>query len=195
MQMRYSYDEALADGFSLQQFTKIMEGRGYQCVRRIPADAMQFLEEIWELPAQRGVIKYIYDHLVQVAKIHVESDIQGEPTRILAELEDDLPLLDHAPLRKQAMGTSHEERVYALRALATVVPGYWGGAVNAFRTALKDPNPGIRKLAIACIARYPYAVFVDDLEELAAGEPDADIKARALRLAKDLNEHGRRGTI
>lgn len=193
--MKYSYEEALADNFSLAQFKQVMDRRGLLWMSRIPAGDMQFMEEVWQLPDRRGTVKYIYDHIVEVPKIRAESDIHGEPTRILADLENDLPLLDHVPLRKQAMGTSHEERVYALRALAAVVPNYWGGAVNAFRAALKDSNPGIRRLAIACIARYPYAVFVDDLEELAANETDVDIRASALRLARDLDEHGRRGTL
>jgi hypothetical protein len=192
--MKYSYEAALPDKFSLEQFKQVMDRRGWGWVRRQTAGDVQFLEEVWELPDQRGVVKYIYDHILEVPKIRAETDIHGEPTRILGELAHDLSLLDLPPLRKQAMGTSHDERVYALRALAAVVPNFWGGAVNAFRAALKDPDPGIRRLALFCITRYPYAEFIADLETMAAAESDVNLKASALKLAKALTEHGRNST-
>ncbi len=50
----------------------------------------------------------------------------------------------------------------------------------------------MRMLGMVCIARYPYNLFADDLEELAKTEPVAVNKAEALRLAQDLREGGKK---
>jgi len=93
MTMKYSYYEALPEAFSLERVKQVFEGRGYRWVQRFPAGELQLQEEIWELPEDRGAVRYIFDHFVEVPSIKAESDIHGEPTKILADLVPDLPLI------------------------------------------------------------------------------------------------------
>jgi hypothetical protein len=56
-------------------------------------------------------------------------------------------------------------------------------------------EPQLRELVLVCIGRYPAFVFAQDLDDQAAVEPDPKIQQNQLALAKDLREHGKRGTL
>lgn len=191
--MKYYFDAALPENGTLDDVKRVMEARGYTWVQRIPKAELQLAEEIWRLPDDRGAVRYVYDHFVEVPSIRAESDIHGEPAKILIDLERDLPMLHIEDLTKQVQ--SPPQRIYALRALAAITTTFHGDVIAAFKAAIKDPDPAIRRLAMVVISRYPYFVFVRDLEQQAAAEPDPEIKEEALRLAKDLREHGKRGTL
>jgi hypothetical protein len=192
--MTYFFDAALPERFGLDSVKRVMEARGYKWAQRIPKQELQLAEEIWSLPDDRGAVRYVYDHFVDVPSIRAESDIHGEPSKILTDLERDLPFLYTGALTKQAMSSS-PERAYALRALAASTERYHGGVITAFKAAIKDPDPAIRELVLVCIGRYPAFVFAQDLDDQAAVEPDPKIQQNQLALAKDLREHGKRGTL
>jgi hypothetical protein len=192
--MKYFFDAALPESFRLDDVKQVMEARGYPWAQRIPAAELQLGEEIWRLPDGRGAVRYVYDHFVEVPSIRAESDIPDEPTKTLLDLERDLPFLYIEDLTKQARSSSRE-RIYALRALAAITPVSHGGVISAYKAAIKDPDPAIRRLVMVCIARYPYFIFVKELEQQAVIDPDPKLKEEELDLAKDLREHGRRGTL
>lgn len=192
--MKYFLDAALPQDFGLDSMKRVMETRGYQWAQRIPEQELQLSEEIWLLPNDRGAVRYVCDHFVDVPSIRAESDIHGEPSKILMDLERDLPLLYTGALTKQAMSSS-PERAYALRALAASTERYHGGVIKAFRAAIKDPDPAIRELVLVCIGRYPAFVFAQDLDDQAAVESNLKTQQNQLALAKDLREHGKRGTL
>jgi hypothetical protein len=191
--MKYSFDAALPENFGIDNVKQVMEARGYTWAQRIPQEELQLAEEIWRLPNNRGAVRYVYDHFVEVPSIRAESDIHGEPSKILMDLQRDLPFLYTGALTKQALSSSLE-RIYALRALAATTPMFHGDVISAFKAALKDPDPAIRRLALVCISRYPSFVFAQELDDQAAIESDLKIKENQLALAKDLREHGKRGT-
>ncbi len=192
--MKYKFDAALPEGFTPARVKDVMEARGCIWAQRIPAGELQLAEEIWLLPGERGAVRFVQDHFVDVPSIRAESDIHGEPARILADLGSDLPLLYAGELSKRANSAS-PERTYALRALAVIMPDYDGRVVSAYKAALKDPDPAIRMLAMRCISRYPHFVFARELESLAETEPEHKLREEAVQLAKDLRAHGRRGTL
>lgn len=191
--MKHKFDAALPESFSLEQVKRVMEARGCTWVQRIPEGEQQLAEEIWLLPDDRGAVRCVYDHFVEVPSIRAESDIHGEPAKILIDLEHDLPFLYIEDLTKQ-LDPNTPQRRYALRALASITTMFRGDVVSAFKAAIKDPDPSIRKLAIICVSRYPSFVFAKELDEQAAVEPDPEIKERQLHLASDLRSHGKRGT-
>jgi hypothetical protein len=192
--MRYFFDAALPENFGLDDVKQVMEARGYTWAQRIPQAELQLAEEIWRLPNNRGAVRYVYDHFVEVPSIRAESDIHGEPSKILMDLQRDLPFLYTGALTKQALSSSSRERIYALRALAATTTMFHGDVILALKAALKDPDPAIRRLALVCISRYPSFVFAQELDDQAVIESDLKIKEDQLALAKDLREHGKRGT-
>jgi len=192
--MKFNFDAALPEDYTLAQVKSVMDARGYEWVQRIPAAELQLAEEIWRLPEGKGIVRYVFDHFMDVPSIRAESDINGEPARIITDLGRDLPFLYIEPLLKAARA-SGRERAYALRALAVITPFYNGGVASVLRAALQDADPGMRRLGLRTLSRYPYFTFAKDLDTMAASEADPELKADAIRLAKDLREQGRRGTL
>ena len=189
--MKYSMDAALPEGFTLDGFRERMDALGYHWVQRIPAGERQLQEEIWELPNGRGAVRYVWDHFVDVPSVRAESDQRGAPGDILHELDAHLPLLHPGKLERMTRSTEPGERRYALRALASVITDFDWGVVEELRTALKEDDPSMRRLALDAIARYPYKVFTSDLDELGKTDPDDSLKKEARDLADDLRKRGK----
>jgi len=192
--MKYFIDAALPEHFGLNAVKRVMEAKGYEWAQRISKHELQLAEEIWSLPNDLGAVRYVYDHFVDVPSVRAESDLDGEPSKILTDLERELPFLYTGALTKQAM-SSLPERAYALRALAASTERYHGGVIKAFKAAVKDPDPAIRELALVCIGRYPAFALAQDLDDQAVLEPEGKIQQNQLALAKDLRERGKRGTL
>ena len=161
-------------------------------MQQIPKGETQLHEEIWRLPDDRGVVRYVSDHFVNVPSVRAESDKHGEPGEILLDLKHaGLPMLYFGVLQRMVGSTDKGARIYGLRALASVITNFEYMVVEAFQAALKDPDLDLRALALRLIARYPYKVFEKNLEELARTESDAAIKEEALHLAEGLRKHGK----
>jgi len=192
--MKHSLDAGLPEKCSLEQVKQVMDKRGYAWAHRIPAEELQLAEEIWRLPDDRGAVRYVYDHILEVPFFRAESDIHGEPTKILIDLQNDLPFLYIEDFLLEAEAANPGRR-YALRALAVITTMYRGDVIAAFKAAIVDSDPTIRKLALICVARYPAFSFAKELDTRAAVESDPDLKERQLKLAGDLRAHGKRGTL
>jgi hypothetical protein len=192
--MKYSLDAPLPEHFTLDNMKEVMAARDYKWVQRIPKEELQFAEEIWLLPNSRGAVRFVYDHIVEVPKVRADSDIHGEPGKILIDLDGDLPLLYTDDLTKQVM-TASPERFFAMRALAASTDYFHGGVIKAFKAAISDPDPAARSLVLICIGRYPSFMFAQMLDDQAAVETDPKLQENQRALAKDLREHGKRGTL
>ncbi len=197
--MKYGYTVALPENFGLDAAKRVIEARGYKWIQRIPKEKhllgdkekIQLAEEIWLLPNGRGVVRYIYDDVVEVPCINAGSDIPYEAPKILKDLAADLPLFRIEDLIEPALAS--EWRPYALRALSSITEGFHSDVVNAFIIALKDPEPNMRRYALACIGRYPAFVFVKELEQQALTEEHPDIKQWELGLAASIRNLGEFG--
>lgn len=192
--MKYYYDAALPPATTKEMVEQEVKSRGCQWAHDIPAKDLQFSERIWLLPGQRGSIRYVYDHFVDVATIRAESDIHGEPTKILGDYAQNLKLLFTENLVDQSFAPS-AIREYALRALAASTEHFNGEVIDSFKAAAEDSDIAIRRLSLICISRYPAFSLAHVLEEQAAVETDAKLQADQLALAKDIRERGKRGTL
>lgn len=193
--MRYHYDVVLPAGKGEADVRSVLEQIGATWAQEIPAGELQLYEQIWRLPGGRGAVRYVYDHFVGIPTVRAESDISGEPGEILFELERSLPFLDIPDLVKGARSTDKAERSYSLRGLAAIAEELYGDIFNAIATALNDPDPEMRSLALLCISRWPHYRFAERLESLAATETVPELKDEAIRLAAEVRAHGRRGTL
>jgi hypothetical protein len=191
--MDYKFDAALPEGFTAEPVKSVMEMRGAKWKQRFEAGELQFAEEIWTLPKDRGAVRYVFDHFVEVPYIRAETDIANMATEILSDLESNLPLSYVENFTKQ-IAPGAPTRRYALRALAAITPIYRGDVINAFKAAIHDPDADFRWLSIACVSRYSSFVFAKELDEQAAVEPDAELQEAQRKLAADLRVNGRRGT-
>src|SRR6266542_3655020 len=120
--MKYSMDEALPEGYPLDDFKRLVESQGGRWVQQIPKGETQLHEEIWRLPDDRGVVRYVSDHFVNVPSVRAESDKHGEPGEILIDLDNaGLPMLGFGALERMLSSPNKAERMYALRAFASVM--------------------------------------------------------------------------
>src|SRR6266704_4954393 len=122
--MKYFMNAALPAQLSLEEFKHVMEALGLRWVQHIPKAEMQLHEEIWELPGDRGIVRYIFDHYVNVPSVRAGSDIRYEPGKILLDLDAHLPFLHYGKLGRMAQSTSLAERKYALRAFASIIKNF-----------------------------------------------------------------------
>src|SRR6266568_4090470 len=115
-------DEALPDGFSLDDFKQVMESQGNRWVQQIPKGETRLHEEIWRLPDDRGVVRYVLDHFVDIRSVRAESNRHGEPGKILLDLKKaNVPMVHYGTLERMVSSTNPYERNYALRAFASVI--------------------------------------------------------------------------
>lgn len=59
--------------------------------------------------------------------------------------------------------------------------------------ALEHEAPEVRGEAVLVVARCPWAALLEAVDEAAAGDPDAEVRAVAQRLIDELAEGGRPG--
>src|SRR5689334_8349986 len=91
--MKYHFDAALPPGFTVDAFRQAVESQGARFAQHIPRGELQLEEHIWTLAGDRGAVRYIHDHFVNVPFVRTETDVSGRATELMRELEPVLSLL------------------------------------------------------------------------------------------------------
>lgn len=194
MHFQIHLDAALPPECSFEQVKQAFDAQpGWSWVQRIPAGEQQLHEEIWRVDDDRGAMRYVFDHFVDVPTIRAESDIGGMVALLMEQLEPLLPIQYPNDLVRLTRSEDRASRAFALRGLAAVQEGFRGDVFRAFRDALFDEDCQMRGLALTCISRYPWFQFVNVLEEAAMREIVDVLRTEQLRLAESIRQHGKRG--
>lgn len=177
-----------------EKVKQAFEAQGWKWVQSIPAEEMQFHEEIWVVEGDRGAVRYIQDHFLDITLIRAESNIGGLVATLLQQLEPLLPLHYLTTLVRLSSSETPETRAFALKGVAAIADRFYGHVFRALKEAALDPDPAFRGLALKCISRYPWFQFIKVLEEAAAKETVEELRAEQVALAEDIRLHGKRGT-
>jgi len=136
-------EEVLSPKLSFEEFKLAIESFGGRWVQRIPKGEAQLWEEIWELPDNRGNVRYIFDHYVAIPYVSAESDRYGAPGNIIRDLlaKADLPIIDRGQLERLGKSPDVADRKFSLRGYVATTDRFHWGVVQGIEAALKDPVP------------------------------------------------------
>ncbi|MBJ6762755.1 hypothetical protein JGU66_18480 [Myxococcaceae bacterium JPH2] len=186
-------EEVLPADTTFEQVKQVLDGRGWTWVQRIPAAEGQFLEEIWLVDGNRGAVRYIRDHFLDVSILRAESNVDLMVGGILNELEPLLHTFRLLTLMKMGDAADPRERAFALCGMAAIGERFYAGIFNALKSAAGDPDPRFRELAVRCISRYPWFQFIKVLQEVSARETVPELRESQLALIDGIRQHGKRG--
>lgn len=188
----YNYDAVVSPECSEDDIRSVLKDRKARKVGDIPSDSTQLREEIWGVPSGDR-IRIVWDHFMDVVSLRAESQTPNEPAELVFSLRKQLGLQEIGDLVRLAQKKDSASRSFAVRGLATIASSYYSDIADAIKAALADEDPGMRAVALRCIARWPHFVFVEALERQAKVERDDGLRREEIRLAKDVRKHGRRG--
>ena len=191
--MTYSKEAALKPGTKRADVEAAVQRLGGRFATEFPKGEIQLHEVVWELPDGRGSVRYIHDHIVDVTTARADTTIFGEPAKILLDLSKHIDLYEEDDLLDMIDPGRADDRSFALRALAVITPDFRVDVFDAICDALESPDAPMRRVAMKCIAQWPYVRFVARLRAHAKMEPDAALRTEAEHLAADVEAKGRRG--
>lgn len=193
MKFEIHLEAVLSPDCGFEKVKQIFDAQGWKWVQSIPAEEAQFHEEIWVVEGDRGAVRYISDHFLEVAIIRAESNIGGLVATLLQQLETSLPIFYLDDLVDLSRSEEQGKRAFALRGMAAISSKFFGDVFQSLKDAVLDPEPKMRGLALTCISRYPWFRFIKILEEAAAKETVPELRAEQLALSEDIRKYGKRG--
>jgi HEAT repeat protein len=148
-------------------------------------------ETIWVTPDHESRVHYIEDFLVGVNYLLFEGPRAGELARGALEVPT-LSVYTHDELI--ALGRQADSRDDLIHAvyLAGVdgVPGHLDDdLVEIFRKCFASADPDVRHAAIAATGYVGWPQLIEELERLAASDPDEGVRGDAQLMLDALREH------
>ena len=191
MEFALTDEYALNHGIEYAAVRSVLERHGMPWVSRFEPGELQLHEEIHLAPDHEAAVRYVYDHFVGIAVVRFEADDAARLGPWMARITPELEVFDRITLHDLARGEDVVEKSFGLRGLAATVHDHWLSAYLAVESALDDPRPDIRRIALLAMSRMGWKEFVPVLEQRLPVEEVEAVRTEIQTLLTGLALHGK----
>ncbi|OJH34522.1 HEAT repeat domain-containing protein [Cystobacter ferrugineus] len=130
---------------------------------------------IWVTDDEQSIVRFIDDFMIEVPYVYIESET---PEYIVRAIQEFVDVYSQDEIRKLADSATTAEQLHlAVRLMALIAPPEFDPAFfEFFRKCLTFRDPTVQRKAILAIGYVGWKELFPVLEQLAKGDPDAEVR-------------------